>query len=199
MGQNHYRWQCREDVQRHRVEGEKCRKQRDGSHDVTVTKQLLKPSPVRLFPFRRLTAGLVHRTRALDQTSPDRHAEHSVHLPDSSAGECTSPLVQSLCVQSNCPGVCPPLQEAVAQGLLHNLELMGRPECYFSSLSEELEGKRDRLAAILRDVGMTPIIPEGGYFMLVDVTPLSERQTDHFHSTSLSVFPLQVLLPKGQN
>lgn len=51
---------------------------------------------------------------------------------------------------------------------------MGQPECYFSSLSEELECKRDRLAAILKDVGMTPVIPEGGYLMLVDVSSLSE-------------------------
>lgn len=65
-------------------------------------------------------------------------------------------------------------QEAVAQGLIWNLELLGQPECYFSSLSEELQGKRDRMAAILKDAGMTPVIPEGGYFMLVDVTPLSE-------------------------
>lgn len=66
------------------------------------------------------------------------------------------------------------VQEAVAQGLLQNVDLMGQPECYFSSLPAELEGKRDRLAAILRDVGMTPIVPEGGYFMLVDVSSLSE-------------------------
>lgn len=62
----------------------------------------------------------------------------------------------------------------MAQGLLQNVDLMGQPECYFSSLPEELESKRDRLAAILRDVGMTPIVPEGGYFMLVDVSSLSE-------------------------
>ncbi|XP_068174751.1 kynurenine--oxoglutarate transaminase 3-like isoform X2 [Antennarius striatus] len=67
-----------------------------------------------------------------------------------------------------------PLQEALAQGLLHNFELMGQPECYFTSLAEELETKRDRLAAVLQEVGMTPIIPEGGYFMLVDVTSLNQ-------------------------
>uniref|UniRef100_H3D8B7 Kynurenine--oxoglutarate transaminase 3 n=1 Tax=Tetraodon nigroviridis TaxID=99883 RepID=H3D8B7_TETNG len=77
-------------------------------------------------------------------------------------------------VMQNTLYTCPtPLQEAVAQGLLQNLDLMGQPECYFSSLPEELEGKRDRLAAILRDVGMTPIVPEGGYFMLVDVSSLN--------------------------
>lgn len=65
-------------------------------------------------------------------------------------------------------------QEAVAQGLLRNFEMMGQPECYFTSLAEELEGKRNRMAAIVEDVGMTPVIPEGGYFMLVDVTSLSE-------------------------
>ena len=68
-------------------------------------------------------------------------------------------------------------QEAVAQGLLRDFPLMGQPECYFSSLAVELEGKRDRMAAILRDTGMSPIIPEGGYFMVVDVTPLSELIT----------------------
>ncbi|XP_041647977.1 kynurenine--oxoglutarate transaminase 3-like [Cheilinus undulatus] len=78
-------------------------------------------------------------------------------------------------VMQNTLYTCPtPLQEAVAQGLLLNLEIMGQPECYFSSLAEELEGKRDRMAAILQEVGMTPVIPEGGYFMLVDVTSLNQ-------------------------
>ncbi|KAF7205140.1 kynurenine--oxoglutarate transaminase 3 isoform X1 [Nothobranchius furzeri] len=81
-------------------------------------------------------------------------------------------------VMMNSLYTCPtPLQEAVAQGFLVNYELMGQPECYFSSLAEELEGKRDRLAAVLQEVGMTPIIPEGGYFMLVDVTSLNQDLT----------------------
>uniref|UniRef100_A0A7N8X8V7 Kynurenine--oxoglutarate transaminase 3 n=1 Tax=Mastacembelus armatus TaxID=205130 RepID=A0A7N8X8V7_9TELE len=70
-------------------------------------------------------------------------------------------------VMQNTLYTCPtPLQEAVAQGLLQNVELMGKPECYFSSLAEELEGKRDRMAAIMQEAGMIPVIPEGGYFML---------------------------------
>uniref|UniRef100_A0A8C2ZPX3 Kynurenine--oxoglutarate transaminase 3 n=1 Tax=Cyclopterus lumpus TaxID=8103 RepID=A0A8C2ZPX3_CYCLU len=78
-------------------------------------------------------------------------------------------------VMQNTIYTCPtPLQEAVAQGLQHNFELMGQPECYFSSLAEELEGKRDRMAAFLQEAGMPPVIPEGGYFMLVDVTPLNQ-------------------------
>ncbi|KAM4628526.1 kynurenine--oxoglutarate transaminase 3-like isoform 1-T1 [Polymixia lowei] len=78
-------------------------------------------------------------------------------------------------VMQNTLYTCPtPLQEAVAQGLVRDYELMGRPECYFSSLAEELQGKRDRMAAILQEVGMSPIIPEGGYFMIVDVTTLNE-------------------------
>uniref|UniRef100_A0A8C6SJC9 Kynurenine--oxoglutarate transaminase 3 n=1 Tax=Neogobius melanostomus TaxID=47308 RepID=A0A8C6SJC9_9GOBI len=48
------------------------------------------------------------------------------------------------------------LTEAVAQGLMRDCALMGQPDCYFSSLAEELRDKRDR-----------------GYFMLVDVSPLN--------------------------
>ncbi|RXN10090.1 kynurenine--oxoglutarate transaminase 3 [Labeo rohita] len=38
----------------------------------------------------------------------------------------------------------------------------------------ELEGKRDRMAAMLRQTGMIPVVPEGGYFMIVDVTALNQ-------------------------
>lgn len=78
-------------------------------------------------------------------------------------------------VMQNTVYTCPtPIQEAVAQGLFLNLKLMGQPDCYFTSLAEELEVKRDRLAAIVKEAGMTPVVPEGGYFMLVDVTSLNQ-------------------------
>ncbi|XP_012695084.1 kynurenine--oxoglutarate transaminase 3 [Clupea harengus] len=78
-------------------------------------------------------------------------------------------------VMQNTLYTCPtPLQEAVAQGLMIDYQRMGQPDCYFSSLADELEGKRDRLAGILRSIGMTPVVPEGGYFMIVDVTALNQ-------------------------
>lgn len=78
-------------------------------------------------------------------------------------------------VMQNTLYTCPtPLQEAVAQALVRDYERLGQPDCYFSSLAMELEGKRDRMAAILQEAGMAPILPEGGYFMMVDVTPLKQ-------------------------
>ncbi|KAJ8375305.1 hypothetical protein SKAU_G00058850 [Synaphobranchus kaupii] len=78
-------------------------------------------------------------------------------------------------VMQNTLYTCPtPLQEAVAQGLLRDYSLMGSPDCYFTSLAVELEEKRDRMAAILRLAGMSPVIPEGGYFMIADVTALNK-------------------------
>lgn len=49
---------------------------------------------------------------------------------------------------------------------------MGSPDCYLVSLARELKDKRDFMAKFLTEIGMVPIIPEGGYFMVVDWTPL---------------------------
>ena len=48
----------------------------------------------------------------------------------------------------------------------------GSADCYFTSLALELLPKRDKLASILEGVGMHPVIPEGGYFMLADISPI---------------------------
>lgn len=76
-------------------------------------------------------------------------------------------------VHQNCVYVCTtPIQEAVACGFEHELTQLGKDECYFISLPRELEGKRDYMVKFLSEAGMKPIIPEGGYFIMADYSPL---------------------------
>jgi len=76
-------------------------------------------------------------------------------------------------VHQNTVYTCPtPIQEAVAIGFEQEMEKMGTDECYFQSLPMELESKRDKLAQVLTETGFLPFIPEGGYFMMADVSKL---------------------------
>ncbi|XP_068912881.1 kynurenine aminotransferase-like isoform X2 [Tenebrio molitor] len=68
-----------------------------------------------------------------------------------------------------------PLQEVVATVLEKELAQLGQNDCYFNSLPTELDAKRLFLAKVLTDVGMKPIIPQGGYSMVVDWSPLESR------------------------
>nr|CAD7590748.1 unnamed protein product [Timema genevievae] len=79
-------------------------------------------------------------------------------------------------VHQNCVYTCStPLQEAVARGFELEFQRLGKPECYFESLPQELLSKRDFMAKFLSEVGMVPTIPEGGYFMIADWTSLAGR------------------------
>ena len=52
---------------------------------------------------------------------------------------------------------------------------MGRlesPDCYFKSISVDLQKKRDYIAKILNDAGMDPVVPEGGYFIMANWSKL---------------------------
>lgn len=53
-------------------------------------------------------------------------------------------------------------------------------ECYFYSLARELEPKRDYMAQFLKKAGMKPIVPEGGYFMIADWSPLGMDKSFFF-------------------
>jgi len=78
-------------------------------------------------------------------------------------------------VHQNCVYTCNTLvQEAVARAFETEMDRFDSPECYMKSIVEELEPKRDFMANMLRDVGMRPIIPEGGYFMLADWSALGK-------------------------
>jgi len=79
-------------------------------------------------------------------------------------------------IHQNCVYTCPtPIQEAVARGFELEAGRLGTPECYFNSISEECRSKRDYMATFLENVGMVPTVPEGGYFMMADWTPLGEK------------------------
>ena len=79
-------------------------------------------------------------------------------------------------VHQNCVYTCPtPIQEAVARGFEKEMGRMGQDDCYFRSISVDLQRKRDYLANVLRDVGMKPVVPEGGYFMMADWSELADK------------------------
>ncbi|XP_056360796.1 kynurenine--oxoglutarate transaminase 1 isoform X1 [Oenanthe melanoleuca] len=69
-------------------------------------------------------------------------------------------------------------QEAVAQGFQRELTLYGKPESYFVQLPKELQRKRDWLIQSLDDVGMKPIIPEGTYFLVADISQFKSDVPD---------------------
>lgn len=59
-----------------------------------------------------------------------------------------------------------PLQMGVASGII---ELSSN---YYQELCREFKRKRDKLCGALLDVGLTPLIPQGSYYVLADATIL---------------------------
>jgi kynurenine--oxoglutarate transaminase/cysteine-S-conjugate beta-lyase/glutamine--phenylpyruvate transaminase len=69
---------------------------------------------------------------------------------------------------------CPtPIQEAIAAGFEHEQTVRGTEESYFKQLPVSLTKKRNLLTKLLSEAGMTPIVPEGGYFIMADTSPLN--------------------------
>lgn len=79
-------------------------------------------------------------------------------------------------VHQNCVYTCAtPIQEAIAIGFEKELTRLNSPESYFNSISEELVLKRDKMVQFLNEIGMTPTVPQGGYFMVADWERLADR------------------------
>lgn len=68
-------------------------------------------------------------------------------------------------------------QEATAISFEKEIARLDQDECYFNSISPDLVDKRDFMVKFLCEAGMKPTIPEGGYFILADWSPL-ESQID---------------------
>lgn len=65
-------------------------------------------------------------------------------------------------------------KEAVAVGFQREYDVFGTDESYFHQLPKNLHEKRLRLADCLKSVGLKPILPQGGYFMIADISNLSK-------------------------
>ena len=75
----------------------------------------------------------------------------------------------------NCIYACPtPIQEAVARAFETELARLEAPECYFKSISVDLQARRDMIVSILNEAGMAPVVPEGGYFIMADWSAYSK-------------------------
>ncbi|XP_037607938.1 kynurenine--oxoglutarate transaminase 1-like [Sebastes umbrosus] len=74
-------------------------------------------------------------------------------------------------IHQNCVYHCPTAaQEALAHGFEREYELFGTPESYFQQLPAMLHQKRNRMALCLESVGLQPTMPEGGYYMIADIS-----------------------------
>ncbi|CAF2927752.1 unnamed protein product [Rotaria sp. Silwood2] len=83
-------------------------------------------------------------------------------------------------VHQDCVYACPTIsQEVVARCFEYELKRINSPECYFNSISNEFLEKRDKLIQALKECGMKPVVPDGGYFVLADY---SQFAGDKFQS-----------------
>ena len=110
------------------------------------------------------------RTSTLDSRLATRSPELHLHRPYTAAGAL------SFVKLPHTPSKFVSYQEAVALGFETETARLGQLDCYFSTLPTELIAKRDKLASMLREVGMKPVVPQGSYFMLADVSQLKQSR-----------------------
>ncbi|XP_045473412.1 kynurenine aminotransferase-like [Harmonia axyridis] len=67
-----------------------------------------------------------------------------------------------------------PIQEAFA--MLYKKEIeTHKDKCILTSLTKNLEPKRDFMMKILKEAGMNPILPEGGFFIVANWSSLASK------------------------
>ncbi|XP_047134845.1 kynurenine--oxoglutarate transaminase 3 isoform X1 [Hydra vulgaris] len=90
---------------------------------------------------------------------------------------------------------CPtPLQIALANTFKHEKLLLGTPDSYWHWLCQNMTGKRQRMFEIVKEAKMKPIMPDGGYFMLVDITGLNVDRSGYDDDTPLDKIVQQWLI-----
>lgn len=69
-------------------------------------------------------------------------------------------------------------QAAVAQSFERELQHFGQPSSYFSSFPQSVQRNRDYMIRSLQSVGLRPVIPEGSYFLVVDISDFKKKLPD---------------------
>ena len=57
-------------------------------------------------------------------------------------------------------------------GFEQELPRLGQPDSYLSEMVRRLEGKRDAIVSVLQEIGMEPVVPDGGYLLMADTSTL---------------------------
>ncbi|XP_075416787.1 kynurenine--oxoglutarate transaminase 1 isoform X2 [Tenrec ecaudatus] len=66
-------------------------------------------------------------------------------------------------------------QAAVALSLEREQQHFGQPSSYFVQLPEVTQHKRDHMIRSLQSVGLRPIIPQGSYFLIADISDFKSK------------------------
>jgi kynurenine--oxoglutarate transaminase/cysteine-S-conjugate beta-lyase/glutamine--phenylpyruvate transaminase len=78
--------------------------------------------------------------------------------------------------QQNCVYTCnTPLQEALGASLEKEIKRLGTPDSFFYKMVTDLKERRDKMTRSVKKTGLVPIIPEGGYFMMCNWTPMKGK------------------------
>ena len=84
---------------------------------------------------------------------------------------CAAPeLAQAIGLVNDLNYICAPhpLQLAVAHGI------RTLPDTYYSDMCTAYEAKRNQFCDVLKQVGLNPVVPDGAYYVLADVSSLGE-------------------------
>nr|XP_044997453.1 kynurenine--oxoglutarate transaminase 1 isoform X3 [Jaculus jaculus] len=69
-------------------------------------------------------------------------------------------------------------QAAVAQCFEREQEHFGQPSSYFMQLPQAMQLNRDHMIHSLRSTGFKPVVPQGSYFLIVDISDLKSKMPD---------------------
>lgn len=69
-------------------------------------------------------------------------------------------------------------QAAVAACLEQEQRRFGQPSSYFVQLPQAMQLNRDHMARSLQSVGLTPVLPQGSYFLITDISGFKSKMPD---------------------